>query len=166
MDTTLAQEQLLERVSAILTEYGRLFRKKTNVLAKLAEGGERVETVTSDGKETTNTAEAGEFLVRNQTKARETYIMQPEQFHKKYEYLGEGEEGYDEYRALGEIKALELTPGTLQALELEAPFYFMADWGEKMVAKEGDYLAVPTDSQEVYRIARQEFGETYEPKPE
>lgn len=149
-----------------MPKHGRLYRKKTNVLAKPAEGGEQVETVTSDGKETTNTAEKGEFLVRNQTHARETYIMEPEQFHKKYEYLGEGKEGYAEYRALGEVKALELTPDTLQALDLEAPFYFTADWGEKMVAKEGDYLAVPTDSQEVYRIARQEFGETYEPKPE
>lgn len=157
---------MLERVNALLPGRGRLYRKKTNVLAKPAEEGERVETVTSDGRETTNTAKAGEFLVRNQTKAQETYLMKSEQFHKKYEYLGKGEEGYAEYRALGEVKALELTPDTLQAMKLEAPLYFIADWGEEMVAKEGDYLVVPVDGQEVYRIARQEFGETYEPKPE
>ena len=166
MEKTLSQEQLLERVKPLMPKYGRLFRKKTNVLAKTATGDERIETITGDGKETANTAKAGEFLVRNQTKAGELYVVKPEHFHKKYKYLGEREDGYAEYKAVGEVNAMALKAETLRALDIEAPFHFVASWGEEMVAKPDDFLVIPTGGQEVYRIARQEFWETYEPKPE
>lgn len=166
MKTPLSQDELLQKVSPLINAYARPYCKKTNVLAKLAKEGELVETITKDGKETANTAEPGAFLVRNQTQAGETYIMKPAVFHNKYKYLGEREDGYAEYKAVGEIEALELTDEVLQALNIEAPFYFVADWGEEMVAKQGDYLAIPSGGREVYRIARQEFHETYAPKAE
>lgn len=163
MGKTLPQAKLLRLVSPLLSSNGQRFRKKTDVLAKRAEGGETIETITSDGKETTHRAEPGEYLVRNATQAQEMYIVKADYFEQRYQYLREDKKGFALYRASGEINALELTQTNLKALGLEAPFQFMAPWGESMVAKTGDYLAVPKGEEEVYRIARREFHETYAP---
>ena len=90
------------------------------------------------------------------------YIVSPKKFRERYVFLREVEDGFSEYRATGKIMALELTPQILRQLKLTDPFHFEAPWGEKMIAKTGDYLATPPDRSEVYRIARKEFWETYE----
>jgi len=91
------------------------------------------------------------------------YAVKADCFEERYQFLREAEEGFALYRASGEIDALELSDANLNALGLEAPFQFEAPWGETMVAKTGDYLAVPKGEEEVYRIARREFQETYAP---
>ncbi len=141
---------------------GAIYRKKTNILAKEAKGGEVVETVTGDGLETTNEAAAGDFIVQNQTEAREQYVVRKEDFLKKYKPVNKpAGKGFSEYRSTGRIIALELTEEKLRALGLPRKFYFKTDWGEDMVAKEGDFMGGPTDFSEVYRLARKEFFETY-----
>ncbi|KAN0021484.1 hypothetical protein ACTFIU_010084 [Dictyostelium citrinum] len=41
-------------------------------------------------------------------------------------------------------------------------FYLIASWGEKMIFKENDYLAIPlVKNNEIYRISNKEFNETY-----
>lgn len=133
-----------------------------NVLAKKAEGGEVVETVTGDGWETTNEAEPGDYIVQNQTEAGEQYVVPEEDFFKKYELVDEYQPGgFSEYHPIGKIIALELTPKRLERLGLPREFVFSTDWGEDMVAKAGDFLGGPTDFSEVYRLARKEFFETY-----
>jgi hypothetical protein len=160
----ISQEEIKKRILPLMEKSGQRFRKKTNVFAKKAEGGEKIETITADGKETVNTADPGDYLVKNQTGAEEMYIVSPEKFGERYVFLHQAEDGFAAYRATGEITALELTAPVLQELELPAPFHFEAPWGEKMIAREGDYLATPPDQSEVYRIARREFLETYDLK--
>ena len=139
-----------------------IYHKKRNILAKKAKGGERIDTVTGDGPETTNKAEAGDYIVQNQTEAREQYVVPKDEFLKKYAPAGTAaRNGFTEYRSIGKIIALELTAEKLKALGLPSTFKFKTDWGEDMVAKAGDFMGGPTDFSEVYRLARKEFFETY-----
>ena len=157
----IPQTTLLSRLLPYFEEKGHLFLKKINILAKEALGGEEVQTITSDGLETVNHAKKGDFLVKNKTGAGEIYIVSPDTFHKKYVFLHEAEDGFSEYRSTGKVIALELKASLLAELDLPSPFYFEAPWGEDMIAKEGDFLAMPPDKGQVYRIARKEFFETY-----
>ena len=155
--------ELLEASRPLLEQQGRLYRKTKNVLARKALAGEQVFTATADGKETKNTAQEGDYIVRNQTEAQEEYIVPGGKFAEKYEWIAEGEHDFDEFRSKGRIIALELTEKNLQELGLSEICYFVAPWGEEMVAKIGDFLACPLDYSELYRIARKEFFETYRP---
>jgi hypothetical protein len=139
------------------------YKKQTNVFARPAKIGERVATVTSDGLETENIAKQGDYIVRNTTKAKEKYIMSASKFNTRYEWIRKSNRGFDLYASKGKIRAIELTEAMLKALKLGNEFYFEAPWGEKMVAKQGDFIAKPMDEDEVYRIARKEFFETYTP---
>ncbi len=141
---------------------GAFFGKTKNVFAKKAEGGEPVVTLTNDGLETVNTAQKGNYLVKNQTEAAEVYVVEKDAFDKRYEWLNYAAEGFDEYHPTGKVIAIELTPERQKALELPATFHFEAPWKEDMVAKTGDYIVCPPDFSEIYRIARKEFFETYE----
>ncbi len=160
----LKQEELLEMVIPLVQQLSVVHRKKKNVFARPAEAGENITTVTSDGVETVNTAQRGDYIVMNQTDASELYILTEEKFKKNYTYIKPWKDGFDEYRSKGKIKALELHAENLQLLNRGRKFYFEAPWGEVSVAKEGDFLAVPLDHSEVYRIGRREFLETYEQK--
>ncbi|NJL74707.1 MAG: hypothetical protein HC892_06420 [Saprospiraceae bacterium] len=137
------------------------YKKQTNVFARLAKVGERVATITADGLETENMAEQGDYLVKNQTKAKEQYLMSATKFNTRYEWVRKSNHGFDLYRAKGKVRAIELTSEVLKALRLDTEFYFEAPWGEKMIAKQGDFIAQPIYADEVYRIARKEFFETY-----
>ena len=158
----LSQKMMKEYFLPLLEKDGAVHSKKTNVFAKEAKGGERVETITGDGKETISTAKAGDYLIKNQTEAKEMYIVSPDKFQERYAFLREAENGFAEYRAIGEVLALELTAAIQRQLRLETPFCFEAPWGEEMIARAGDFLAAPLDRSEIYRIARKEFLETYE----
>jgi hypothetical protein len=162
MKEPLSQKDLLQRVVLLMEAHGARYRKKTFVEAKPAQGGEQIKTVTSDGEETVNRAAPGDFIVRNRTQAQERYVVTEEVFRKKYRKIEPLQEGYALYRAVGYVYALELTAPILEALQVESPFHFVAAWGAAIVAKEGDFLVMPDNKAEVYRIARREFGETYE----
>jgi hypothetical protein len=153
----ISQSTLLKQVLPLLEEHARLCRKKSLVKARVAVTRERIETHTADGLETVNTAEAGDFVVTNLTDAGESYVLSPETFSEKYMPVEK-----DLYRSTGVIWALQLTPEVLAALGLPDEFHFTAPWDEPMIAKAGDILACPESKEEVYRIARQEFEETYE----
>jgi hypothetical protein len=157
-----SQEQMLKSLHPLWATEGRRYRKCRNILAKRAQGGEKIETITADGLETVNTAAAGDFIIQNQTEAKEQYILGAEKFEKKYKYIGlSAQQGWQEYQPSGEILALELTAKMLETLQLPREFKFIARWGETMVAKKGDFLAMPAGGREIYRIAHKEFLETY-----
>jgi len=152
----------LKKLRPALESDGEVYHKKRNVLAKKAKGGERIATITGDGPETTNVAEPGDYIVENQTEARERYVVPGAVFSKKYELTGELKpDDFSEYRSIGKIVALELTPELLEKLGLPLEFHFTAHWGENMVARAGDFMGGPADFSEVYRLARKEFFETY-----
>ncbi|MBL7776285.1 MAG: hypothetical protein JNK89_09810 [Saprospiraceae bacterium] len=133
------------------------------MLARQAQAGEWIHTHTSDGLETANAAEAGDFIVRNQTAAGEEYIVPAHKFKEKYSWLSAVDELWHEYLPLGRIIAVELTPERLQRLGLPEQFEFQAPWEDPMTAKSGDFMGGPEDFSEVYRLARKEFFETYAP---
>lgn len=160
--TVFSQEEILQKFRPALELEGRVYQKRLHILAKKAQGGEVVETVTSDGFETKNEARAGDYIVENQTEAREQYIVPGAKFLEKYEPLEPPQEGiFTEYRPMGKIVAVELTDERLGELGLPQEFQFMAAWGENVVAKAGDFMGGPNDFSEVYRLARKEFFETY-----
>lgn len=161
--TDFSQAELLALLRPAFEKTGRPYRKKRNVLAKPAKEGEVIATVTADGLETTNTAHAGDFIIQNMTEAGERYILPEAKFTKKYALLRPSESGWNEYEPTGKIVALAFDEGLQTQFHLPDTFHFMARWGQPMVAKQGDFLASPPDYSEVYRIAQEEFYETYAP---
>ncbi len=57
---------------------------------------------------------------------------------------------------------MEVNKRLLKKFRVKNRFYFEAEWGSKMIVKEKDFLACPVGGEEVYRIARKEFFETYQ----
>lgn len=157
------QEEILEMLRPALLAEGAVYQKKKNVVARKAQDGEVIQTRTGDGLETTNAAEAGDYIVRNQTDAEEEYIVPAHKFNKRYTALRAVDEHWQEYQALGRIIAIELTAEKLASLNLPTEFEFMAPWDDPMTAKAGDFMGGPETLTEVYRLARKEFFETYGP---
>ncbi len=157
----LTQEEMLAKVRPLLEREGHLYVKKGSVVARPAVAGEEVQTITSDGLETTQRAKAGDMLVCNRTQAGECYLLRSDTFSKRYRYVRSAAEPWAEYEATGRIRAIELTAEYLQRLGLPGTFQFIAAWGSPMIARQGDFLASPEDYSEVYRIAQAEFRETY-----
>lgn len=161
----LKQEAMVEQLQARF-QNSSVHEKFTTVLARKAGIGELVETVTSDGKETENTAGSGDMVVRNSTNAEEEYIIKPERFEARYFKVEDGEDGWDLYQAKGKCRAIEVDDELLDYLKQDQRFTFEAPWGESMFCVKGDKLVSPSTElpiTEVYRIAAQEFGETYRP---
>ena len=133
---------------------GKIYRKYSLIKAFIAEGGEYIETWTADGLETTNYAKKGDFIVQNlQTEYLESYIIDNITFFERYGLLY-----FSEYEAIcfpkGKVKA---------TIYYGEDTEFVAKWGRLMSLKTGDYIVSPCPKlNEVYRIARKEFLETYE----
>lgn len=157
----LTQKALLDILLPLLKTEGAVYQKNRNVFARPAQTGETIQTRTGDGLETTNEAGEGDFIVRNQTAAQEEYIVPAHKFLQKYEHLQAADDDWQEYRSLGRIIALELTPERLNSLGLPAEFEFIAPWDAPMTAKAGDFIGCPENYSEVYRLARKEFFDTY-----
>ena len=158
----LPQAEILERMLPILKGRGKLFQKFRKVWAKKAHGGEEIVTITSDGVETTNTAKPGDIIVKNQTEAKEEYILHPEKFYVRYEVEEDVKDGFTQCNPKGKVVAIEMTDEIIINLDLGERFLFMAPWGQPSVVKVRDYLVSPPDYHEIYRIARKEFFETYQ----
>jgi len=106
----------------------------------------QIDTITSDGKETTNVAQTGDIIFSGPSK--EQYVLKPAKVQKMYE------------GKIGQNLIPEQTPRQV-ALYQGEPISFMASWGEQMVIKPGDYLVKEQDGSGYYRIAQKEFEETY-----
>lgn len=147
----------------LLKKRGRIYKKHQKIYARKAKRRERISTYTSDGKETTNTAKPGDYIVKNQTEAKEEYVLSPQKFRDRYQYIRRSKAGYSEYLPIGKICAMKITKALLEKNKLKKKFYFEASWGSRMVVKENDYLVCPLTYNEIYRIAEKEFFETYQP---
>jgi hypothetical protein len=160
----ISQEDMKAIFLPLLREKEAVFIKKQNIWARKAEAGEIIITVTNDGLETSNIANQGDMLVRNQTVAEEIYVMSENSFSERYRKVEKpisDEIDFEEFTAIGKIYALCIDKQLLTNLNLENAFYFEAPWSSNMVCKEGDYLACPPDFSQIYRIAQKEFFETY-----
>lgn len=156
----ITQEELKHRVMPLLKTQGKIYEKAISIYARLANKREEIETITSDGLETKNIAEEGDYIVKNKTEAEECYILKPETFNKTYKYLKEHEGEFNEYLPNKKIVAVEIHESFF-SIENEKELYFIAPWEAKMIVKENDFLVCPMDYSEIYRIARKEFFETY-----
>jgi len=103
-----------------------------------------VETFTSDGKETQNTAKDGDIIMCGPS--LEKYILKHDKFLEKYEIINGIAIPEQSYRNVAEYLD-------------EEEIMFTASWGELMVLKKNDFLV--KDGDHYYRIARKEFLETY-----
>lgn len=160
----LLQKEIQAIFLPLLKKEGQIFQKSKNIYARPAKMGEVIQTITSDGLETENTVtEEGSFIVQNQTKAKEKYIVLGPIFRSKYELLAPAENTFSKYKSIGQIKGIKLTRKLWAKLAFPAKqTHFEAPWGQKMVLKLYDYIVSPLDYSEVYRIARKEFWDTYQ----
>ncbi|MBN7810726.1 hypothetical protein J0A68_07160 [Algoriphagus sp. H41] len=158
----ISQKEILAHFLPLMEAQGKRFRKRSLIRAKKAKPGLEVVTLTSDGVETKNTAEKGDWLVENQTSAKESYLIKAETFEKKYILMHSLGEGWGCYRPVGEVYAYKVSEEDLGKFGAGEVMEFQAPWKESIVVKTGDFLVAPTDKSEIYRVAKKEFGETYE----
>ena len=158
----ISQQEMLAHFVPLMEAGGKRYRKKSLIRAKRAEPGLQVITTTSDGFETKNTATKGDWLVENQTSAKESYLIKAEIFKKKYILLHSLGNGWGCYRPIGEIFAYTVSTDDLAKFGVTEIMEFQAPWKESIVVKPGDFLVAPVDKSEIYRVARKEFLETYE----
>jgi hypothetical protein len=158
----ISQKEMLDRFLPKMETEGKRYKKKSLIRAKKAVPGSVVVTRTSDGIETQNTAEKGDWLVENQTSAQENYLIKAETFEKKYTLMDSLGNGWGCYRPKGEIIALVVSDADLKELGGGEVIEFQAPWKESIVLKSGDYLVASLEKSEIYRVAKKEFQETYE----
>ena len=106
-------------------------------------------TFTADGLETRNTAQVGDMIMSGVT--GEQYVVPRDKFVRMYDLYN------------GTTVIPNQTPRTVAEVStnlLQYPTEFTASWGELMVLKPGDFLV--RDGDNVYRIARKEFLESYD----
>jgi hypothetical protein len=107
-----------------------------------------ISTITSDGKETQNTAEPNDIIISGPS--GEKYVVKSAKFLKLYT----GQVGGPVYP--------EQNPRNVAIYNGQETISFTAPWGENMVLKPGDYL-VKEGEGKYYRIAKKEYEMTYNP---
>jgi hypothetical protein len=150
----MTQKQAYEEFYPLIQDTGKIYYKCSLVYARLADNNEYIETWTADGLETTNYAKFGDFVLQNlQTYSQEEYIVSHSTFISRYAPFYFSGNGFI-CIPLGKIKAARYSGEEVM---------FLAAWGRYMVLKPGDLIVSPLpECKEVYRIAAQEFYETYE----
>lgn len=150
----MTQNQACDEFLPQILNQGKIYQKYGLVFVYLATPNQYVETWTADGLETTNYANSGDFVVRNlQTEWQEEYIVCAEVLFDRYKMFYFSEDG-----------AVLIPKGRIKATIYHGEdLEFVAKWGRLMVLKQGDFIVSPyPELNEVYRIARKEFFETYE----
>jgi len=130
------------------------YKKLGIVEARLASRGEEVETIVGGKVETTNTAKAGDYIVRNP--GGELYIIGGKKFKDRYAIV-KGRASFTKfatYKALGEAWGYVYTG---KALKFKAP------WGEPMLLEPGDMVVSANKAltSDIYRIEKKAFAKTY-----
>lgn len=156
----LTQAQNTE-ISSWLMSQGKLYEKFKHVFARKAAQEETVASVTSSGEETRNTAKPGDFIVMNQTEAREQYVINASKFEQRYEFCSKKDAEWFEYKPKGRVYAIRLTDQVISEKMWPIHFLLTAGWGENQYCAFDDYLVCPPDGSEFYRIDHKEFNETY-----
>ena len=152
-ENIMSQEEAIARFMPEIEANGVDYEKFTQIKARPANSNEVVETITSDGKETQNTAQVGDYVVSNIGGSGEEYILTADKLAKRYKELGNGI-----YQAIGECRGVVYNGPEMS---------FVASWNEPMTLQPGDMIVTPLPQKgEVYRIAKLEFQQTYRPKKE
>ena len=158
-----SQEEIISHFLEILKKEGRVYAKKTLTIAKKAQLGTQVITETSDGQRIEASAKPGDWLVENQSEKREQYLMSAAIFNKKYSLQQAIGNGWAAYRSLIPVYGLKLTAKDLTHFGNTRQLEFYGPREKSILLHPGDYLIIPTDQSEVYRVTAKEFEETYKP---
>ena len=159
---SISQQTLREALQRRFEIQGQNYRKFKSVRARPAIENEEIVSWVSTGRETSNTARQGDYVVENQTGAREQYIIGRDKFATLYELDGASTEPWSIYRP--KVRALRVDNEVMSLLSRQGDFHILTSWGEPQLVSEGDMLVTPLSGQEVpeyYRIAIREFEETY-----
>jgi hypothetical protein len=130
----------------------QLYKKVGVTKARLAQQGERIETVVDGKVETTNTANAEDVVLKGPK--GEEYIISGDKFRARYAGPSLTDE-FQSYHPTGTTYAVEWSNG---------PARFKASWGEMMIIEDGDFLCSPTEvpQGDLYRVEGEVFDQTYE----
>jgi hypothetical protein len=165
LEKTLSQEEILQLLYSHISSTGQNYSKFKSIFARPGIVGEKITTVVASGKETEVIVQQNKIVIRNQTLAQEEYVVGEDKFNYRYEENNEPvpadlkQRGYRSYTPKGKIKAI--VAHTVFA-ENVTEIQFTASWNELMVCKKDDLLAIPIGTKpEIYRIAIEEFLETY-----
>lgn len=165
LDISIEQSELRDALAALLDELGQDYEKFQQVKARNAEAGEKVVSVVDAGRETVNYAKDGDFVVENQTGAKELYIVSGMKFRERYEHAETLDDTWSLYKPVGRARGIQVNQRILKAFKQNDSFYIMAPWDEAQRVDEGDMLVTTlplTTPVEIYRIAQKEFSETYQ----
>lgn len=156
LDETTSQEEYTDRLRFILPLLP-MFEKSGSFNARKGIVGEKITTTIDGEDETEVTVTADKVVIRGPR--GEMYVVSTDKFKSRYEYDKELSDKFQSYKSKGLIRAFEYEGQSI---------YFIASWGEKMLCKDGDMLAVPItdindfdDVPEMYRIEKSVFNKTY-----
>ena len=160
----VTQSRLMSEVMPLIRNSAREYEKFQPVHARPAKPGEIIVSKTGDGEETTNTAKTGDYVVKNLTAAGEEYLVGRDKMKQLYTAVEDIDERWKKYKPNGRILAIEIDDDLLDTINVGEDFFIIAPWGSEQLARAGDKLVSPLPKlNEIYRIARQEFDETYRP---
>ncbi|MEZ4910201.1 MAG: hypothetical protein R2774_05015 [Saprospiraceae bacterium] len=134
----LLTQDRVEEIVAWLKKDGTLYKKVTKVYARKCITREKTITITSSGIETVNIASSGDYIIKNQTTAGESYILKEKIFLERYQFNREIDDTWSEYEALGKIYARSITKFVLKQMCWPEKFLICTQWGENMVCQVGD----------------------------
>lgn len=158
-----SQHEIISHFFDLLKSEGLRYSKKSLTKAKKAIPGTVVLTQTSDGQRIETTAKSGDWLVENQTAAQEHYLVSAATFKKKYEIRQAIGDGWGSFQSLVPVYALQISEKELEPLGNSNQLEFQGPREKTVLIHPGDYLVIPVDQSEVYRITAKEFEETYVP---
>ena len=157
----VSQDLLVKLLLPEIKTKGQRYKKFQQILARPVIEGEEIESITSSGYETGQVGRQGAYVVKNLTSAKEEYIVEAKKFHERYCLLCQEDEKWSRYESLGEVWAIEVCNDLLSMLNLNSPFHIMASWESEQYVEYMDFLVTPPTYDEIYRIGRQEFFQTY-----
>lgn len=160
----ISQQELIDKYAHNIKTNGYLYEKKSEVTVKIANGGERIITISSEGKETENTTSKGDYIITNK---KEEYIIKKEKFDNLYELKDESK---GLYIKKAKIYALEFNKETFpniyeqyrENLSKNIVTFIEAPWNESQKLEKLNYFVFDEEGKEIYIIAHEEFLITYQ----
>lgn len=158
-----SQHEIIAHFFDLIKRKGQRYSKKSLTIAKKATPGTLVLTETSDGQRIETIAKPGDWLVENQTATQEHYLVCQATFTKKYKLRQALGEGWGSFESLIQVYALKVQEKDLAPFGNPTQLEFQGPREKTVLIHPGDYLVIPVDQSEAYRITAKEFEETYVP---
>ena len=156
-----SQPEIISHYFDLLKREGKRYSKKSLTKAKKATPGTVVLTETSDGQRLETTAKPGDWLVENQTATKEHYLVSEATFSKKYQLRQALGNGWGSFQSIVPVYALKVGESDLEPFGNPNQLEFKGPREKSVFIHPGDYLVIPVDQSEAYRITAKEFEETY-----